>query len=32
VSETGLFGKKPQGSVIYVDMPKSRRKQANANA
>lgn len=24
-SEGSLFGKKPQGSVIYVDMPKSRK-------
>ncbi|MBG7621025.1 nitrate reductase subunit beta [Herbaspirillum sp. AP02] len=26
VSEGSLFGKKPQGSVIFVDMPKSRKK------
>ncbi len=26
VSDGGLFGHKPKGSVIYVDMPKSRRK------
>jgi len=25
-SEGSLFGKKPQGSVIFVDMPKSRKK------
>ncbi|BEV16948.1 nitrate reductase subunit beta [Herbaspirillum sp. DW155] len=28
VSEGSLFGKKPQGSVIFVDMPKSRKKTA----
>ncbi len=27
-SEGSLFGKKPQGSVIFVDMPKSRKKAA----
>jgi nitrate reductase beta subunit len=26
-SEGSLFGKKPQGSVIFVDMPKSRKKE-----
>ena len=25
-SDGSLFGKKPQGSVIFVDMPKSRKK------
>ncbi|ALU90774.1 Respiratory nitrate reductase subunit beta [Herbaspirillum rubrisubalbicans M1] len=28
VSDGSLFGKKPQGSVIFVDMPKSRKKTA----
>jgi len=27
-SDTSLFGKKPQGSVIFVDMPKSRKKMS----
>jgi nitrate reductase beta subunit len=26
VSEGSLFGKKPQGSVVFADMPKSRKK------
>ena len=26
VSEGSLFGKKPQGSEIFIDMPKSRRR------
>src|SRR5690606_27858183 len=26
VSDAGLFGRRPQGSDIFVDMPKSRRK------
>lgn len=30
VSETTLFGKKPQGSAIFVDMPKSRKNSADA--
>jgi nitrate reductase beta subunit len=25
-SEGSLFGKKPQGSVVFADMPKSRKK------
>ncbi len=31
-SEGSLFGKKPQGSVIFEEMPKSRRKPAEAGA
>jgi nitrate reductase beta subunit len=27
-SEGSLFGKKPQGSVVFADMPKSRKKAA----
>ena len=30
VSEGSLFGKKPQGSEIFIDMPKSRKKAAAA--
>ena len=30
VSEGSLFGKKPLGSEIFIDMPKSRKKAAAA--
>lgn len=30
VSDGSVFGKKPQGSVIFVDMPKSRKKMSTA--
>ena len=30
-SETSLFGKKPQGSAIFVSMPKSRKKIATTD-
>jgi nitrate reductase beta subunit len=30
VSDGGLFGHKPKGSVIYVDMPKSRKAEVKA--
>jgi nitrate reductase beta subunit len=29
VSDGALFGKKPQGSVIFVEMPKSRKKMSS---
>jgi nitrate reductase beta subunit len=32
VSEPSLFGKKKQGSVVFVDMPKSRKKKSVENA
>jgi nitrate reductase beta subunit len=31
VSEGSLFGKKPQGSVVFADMPKSRKKSEAAS-
>jgi nitrate reductase / nitrite oxidoreductase, beta subunit len=31
VSEGSLFGKKPQGSVVFADMPKSRKKTEAAS-
>jgi nitrate reductase beta subunit len=31
VSEGSLFGKKPQGSVVFADMPKSRKKTESAS-
>jgi len=31
VSEGSLFGKKQQGSVVFADMPKSRRKTETAS-
>jgi nitrate reductase beta subunit len=32
MSDQSLFGKKKQGSVVFVDMPKSRKKKAIENA
>jgi nitrate reductase beta subunit len=31
VSEGSLFGKKPQGSMVFADMPKSRKKSGGAS-